>query len=152
VVTTRLNGRILEPLGIRMTSHDMVDVLILVALPEEAKIFHREGFYPLREEEQDLESFPYHSFEYADDGGFKRNGLLVVAGEIGPRIRDAAVVFSRESSPKFVLNVGISGLIKDPQVGDVVVPTHLNVIDYRAAAQDDGEGGILFWRAASPHR
>lgn len=128
---------------------EIIDVLILIALTEEARIFHQDGFYKL-DERDDLESFPYHSFSYADDGGHDRTGLLVVAGEIGSRIRDAALVFAKEFSPKFVLNVGISGMIKDPKVGDVVVPTHLNVIDYRAAAQDDGHGGYTFLAGGKP--
>ncbi|SHN73500.1 HD domain-containing protein [Bradyrhizobium erythrophlei] len=128
---------------------DPIDVLILVALTEEARIFHRDGFYPLREQ-PNLESFPYHAFDYVDDGGHRRTGMFVVAGEIGPRIRDAAVVFAREYSPKFVLNVGISGMIKDAKVGDVVVPTHLNVIDHRSAAQDDNEGGYEILTGGKP--
>jgi 5'-deoxynucleotidase YfbR-like HD superfamily hydrolase/nucleoside phosphorylase len=126
-----------------------IDVLILIALSEEARIFHREGFHPLRAQ-LDLESFPYHSFEYIDAGDNWRKGILVVAGEVGPKIRDAALLFSQRFSPKLVLNVGISGRIKDARVGDVVAPTFLNVIDYRSAAQDDDEGSYTFLAGGKP--
>jgi nucleoside phosphorylase len=103
-------------LGTDMTKSASVDVLILIALSEEARIFYREGFHPLREQ-PNLESFPYHTFEYVDAGDHLRKGILVVAGEVGPRIRDAALLFAQQFSPKLVLNVGISGRIKDARVG-----------------------------------
>jgi 5'-deoxynucleotidase YfbR-like HD superfamily hydrolase/nucleoside phosphorylase len=132
-----------------MSKSESIDVLILIALSEEARIFHREGFHPLREQ-PNLESFPFHTFEYIDSGNHWRKGILVVAGEVGPKIRDAALLFAQRFSPKLVLNVGISGRIKDARVGDVVAPTFLNVVDYRSAAQDDDEGGYTFLAGGKP--
>jgi 5'-deoxynucleotidase YfbR-like HD superfamily hydrolase/nucleoside phosphorylase len=132
-----------------MNTSESIDVLILIALSEEARVFHRDGFHPLREQPS-LESFPYHSFEYIDSGNHWRKGILVIAGEVGPKIRDAAILFAQRFSPKLVLNVGISGRIKDARVGDVVAPTFLNVIDYRSAAQDDDEGGYTFLAGGKP--
>ncbi|MGL3104668.1 phosphorylase family protein [Bradyrhizobium sp. BR 1432] len=132
-----------------MTSPEAVDVLILIALTEEAETFHDLLFHKLKEEPR-LGIFPYHSFEYEDANGTSRRGALVSVGEIGLRIRDAALRFSEKFSPKLVLNVGISGRIKDARVGDVVVPTHINVIDYRAAAQDDEKNGYEILPGGKP--
>ncbi|KGT73438.1 hypothetical protein MA20_44345 [Bradyrhizobium japonicum] len=132
-----------------MTSPEALDVLILIALTEEAETFHDLPFHNLKEAPR-LGIFPYHSFEYEDANGTSRRGALVSVGEIGLRIRDAALRFSEKFSPKLVLNVGISGRIKDARVGDVVVPTHINVIDYRAAAQDDEKNGYEILPGGKP--
>ncbi|MCC8959744.1 hypothetical protein H8B02_41975 [Bradyrhizobium sp. Pear77] len=89
-----------------MTSPEAIDVLILIALTQEAETFHDLPFYTLKEEPR-LGVFPYHSFEYEDANGTSRRGALVSVGEIGLRIRDAALRFSEKFSPKLVLNVGI---------------------------------------------
>jgi len=132
-----------------MTSPEAIDVLILITLTEEAETFHDLPFHTLKEQPR-LGVFLYHSFEYEDANGTARRGALVSVGEIGLRIRDAALRFAEKLSPKLVLNVGISGRIKDARVGDVVVPTHINVIDYRAAAQDDEKNGYEILPGGKP--
>ncbi|MEY9699513.1 5'-deoxynucleotidase YfbR-like HD superfamily hydrolase/nucleoside phosphorylase [Bradyrhizobium diazoefficiens] len=132
-----------------MNSTDSLDVLILIALTEEAEIFHDLPFYPLKEQPR-LDVFPFHTFEYKDANGSARRGALFNAGEIGLKIRDAATRFSSRFRPKLVLNVGISGRIKDAKVGDVVVPSHINVVDYRAAAQDDEKDGYEILPGGKP--
>ncbi len=51
------------------------------------------------------------------------------------------MLFSQKFKPRIVLNVGISGRIKDAKVGDVVVPSQLNIVDVRSTVQDSKNGG-----------
>ncbi|MEM5474691.1 HD domain-containing protein [Hoeflea sp. AS60] len=117
-----------------------IDVLLLIALTEESEALSSSGFYSLSSPRV-YQNFEYQSFDFLDASDVRRRGLFVSAGEVGSRIRDAATLFATKFKPKIVLNVGISGRLKDAKVGDVVVPSQLNIFDYRSAAQDEGDVG-----------
>lgn len=121
--------------------NEKIDSLIIVAMKEEVAALEKSGFFALYDEDKSLENFPYRTFSYEDKDGEQRKGFLVSPGEIGDKSREAAVLFSKEYRPAIVLNVGISGRVKDSRVGDVVVPSQLNLTDHRSDLQDDGNGG-----------
>lgn len=122
-------------------SNQVVDVLILVALAEEFDELVKKHFYELSEEKQ-LESFKYNDFTFYDERKERRFGRIVCAGEVGDRLRDAASMFCQPLiRPTLVLNVGISGRLKDVRVGDVAVPTYVNSPTHRSAIVDEPSGG-----------
>jgi nucleoside phosphorylase/5'-deoxynucleotidase YfbR-like HD superfamily hydrolase len=127
-----------------------VDVLLIVALPEEALAFQGNSFFPLAETET-LEAFRYRKFSFLDVGDTHRVGLFLTVGEVGSKVRDATVLFATHFRPKIVLSVGISGRVgTDARVGDIVVPAHINIYDFRSATQDDNAGGYLFNAGGKP--
>jgi nucleoside phosphorylase/5'-deoxynucleotidase YfbR-like HD superfamily hydrolase len=127
-----------------------VDIVILVALSEEADELSREHFYPLSPE-KDLENFKYQEFAFMDYRRIRRTGLMVCAGEVGQRSRDAASLFAREHRPQIILNVGISGRVNDARVGDVVVPTYVNSPGHRSAIVDGATGGYQEIPGGNPY-
>ncbi|MCJ2188032.1 HD domain-containing protein [Novosphingobium beihaiensis] len=115
-----------------------IDVMLVVALAEEAEAFYDVDLIKL-EAPKKLETFSYSEFTFYDANGVKRTGIAVMVGAVGDRAREAAVLFAKNFSPKFVFSIGISGRAgNDAKVGDVVVPSMINVFDHRAAIEDEG--------------
>jgi 5'-deoxynucleotidase YfbR-like HD superfamily hydrolase/nucleoside phosphorylase len=114
-----------------------IDLLVIVALPEEADYLERAGFYALKSGGR-LQKFPYSTFEFLDNERRSRKAVLVQVGEVGDRARDVTAIFCPYFAPSLVVNLGISGRVgDDAKVGDVVIPTQLNQYDFQAAIVDE---------------
>ncbi|GFE67001.1 phosphorylase family protein [Litoreibacter roseus] len=120
-----------------------VDVVILVALSEEFDTFQKYDFYELGEKEE-LGPFSQYRFSFFDKHNVSRNGVVVLVNDMGSKIRDATIEACRQHGPRIVINAGISGRLNtDAKLGDLVIPSHINLYAERGAAVQSGKGYVL---------
>ncbi|WP_337270155.1 5'-methylthioadenosine/S-adenosylhomocysteine nucleosidase family protein [Oryzifoliimicrobium ureilyticus] len=120
----------------------LIDVLIVVALKEESDAFLAGGFFQLGRD-QYLENYKYQMFTFIDGAKQNRTGIYVCTEKPGLMASRAALALCSKFRVKTVLNIGISGRLKDAIVGDVVVPTYVNPADHSSSFVDTPEGYSL---------
>lgn len=114
------------------------DVLLLIALTEEMETFSKYGFFKL-EAKQNVGPFLFYEFTFYDKHKKKRRGALLVANEMGSKMRDAAISFCKRFRTTLAINAGISGrLNSDARIGDVVLANEINLYAERSAAVQQG--------------
>lgn len=116
------------------------DLLILIALKEEADVLDRFSFLGLSEHQKFANlSIRFGSFRAAD--GSPRRVAVLVTGEVGERIREAIALAYDRIKPSVIVNIGISGrYARDALIGDVVLPSEYIKYDKRSKMKDAPDG------------
>lgn len=116
-----------------------VEVVVLVALAEEFETLNKYGFYELSKREE-LGPFSQYYFSFYDKHKTRRQGVVVLVNDMGSTARDATNEVCHRHNPRIVINIGISGRLNtDAKLGDLVIPSYINLYAERGAAIQKGE-------------